>query len=226
MSKRFTDSEKWKDDWFFDLPDTLKLFWIYILDNCDHAGIWKPTKGLVKSFIRAPIDFERVLEEEFKGRVFLLESGKWFIPKFLKFQYPSGLSMDVSTTKGVIIKLKEEKGYERVIELFGKGYITLKDKDKDKDKAKDVVVFKEGGVGETNGSPPHVSFVANFRKTYEGMIGHPFKAGKEQYIIAANLIKNHTLEAVILKAQILGRLCEGRTFLLTSPIWFLARADS
>ena len=40
MAKRFTDNEKWKKRFFKNLEPKYKLLWIYILDDCNHAGIW------------------------------------------------------------------------------------------------------------------------------------------------------------------------------------------
>jgi hypothetical protein len=40
MAKRYTDSEKWKKDFIKTLPAEYKLFWLYLLDECDNAGIW------------------------------------------------------------------------------------------------------------------------------------------------------------------------------------------
>jgi hypothetical protein len=39
MAKRLTDSNKWNDSWFTNLPMDIKLVWIYLLDACDHAGV-------------------------------------------------------------------------------------------------------------------------------------------------------------------------------------------
>ena len=47
MAKRFTDTQKWSEDWYLDLPITYKVFWIYICDNCNHAGIYKPNKRVL-----------------------------------------------------------------------------------------------------------------------------------------------------------------------------------
>jgi len=41
MPKRLTATEKWNDPWFCGLNIEDKLFWIYLCDNCDHAGIYK-----------------------------------------------------------------------------------------------------------------------------------------------------------------------------------------
>lgn len=40
MAKRFTDTEKWKRPWFRSLTMKQKLIWLYLCDDCDHAGIW------------------------------------------------------------------------------------------------------------------------------------------------------------------------------------------
>lgn len=41
MAKRFTDSGKWKKQFIKGLSPKMKLLWFYILDDCDHAGIWE-----------------------------------------------------------------------------------------------------------------------------------------------------------------------------------------
>ena len=39
-SKRFTDSDKYKNPFFRSLPAAYKLFWDYLYHDCNHAGIW------------------------------------------------------------------------------------------------------------------------------------------------------------------------------------------
>jgi hypothetical protein len=41
MAKRLTDTDKWKKPFIKELPVEYKLFWLYILDDCDHAGVWQ-----------------------------------------------------------------------------------------------------------------------------------------------------------------------------------------
>ena len=52
MSKRFTESDKWKNQWFINLPNKYKLFWIYILDDCNHAGVWRVNIELASFIIK------------------------------------------------------------------------------------------------------------------------------------------------------------------------------
>lgn len=86
MAKRLTDSEKWEDPWFLDLPNEYKLLWIYILDKCDHAGIWKINERLVHFCLGFKPDLNSFVAA-CKGRVIILSAEKWHIPKFLTFQY-------------------------------------------------------------------------------------------------------------------------------------------
>jgi len=89
LAKRFTDTEKWRKPFIRNLPGSYKLLWFYILDNCDHAGIWE------KDFEIAQICLGKdmaVCEEDairlFGDRVRVLEGkNKWFVPSFIDFQY-------------------------------------------------------------------------------------------------------------------------------------------
>lgn len=88
MSKRFTDSEKWSDPWFFSLPFKYKLFWIYMLDQCDNVGIYKLNKKLAQFQLGFQIDLKKITEL-FKDRIQLIDSEKILIKKFAEFQYGS-----------------------------------------------------------------------------------------------------------------------------------------
>ena len=87
MSKRFTDTEKWGDPWFRNLLREYQIFWIYMLDNCDTAGIWKVDFELAEFMLKARID-EKEYASVFKDRIRVFSKGeRWFIPKFISFQY-------------------------------------------------------------------------------------------------------------------------------------------
>ena len=107
MAKRFTATDKWDDPWFFSLSDANKLFWLYLLDNCNHAGIWQVNIDLVKfrikSFIYEP--------EVFNGRIVELSKEKWFIRKFVDFQYGE-LNPENRAHASVIGLLTKEGAYK------------------------------------------------------------------------------------------------------------------
>lgn len=146
MAKRFTDSEKWKDPFFENLSKDFKLVWIYLLDDCDHAGIWK--KSIKRLNFSLDTNFtETDLLKQFKDRIIVLNDDKWFIPKFVTFQY--GNDFISSKQKAVLsaIKLLNDNG---LIKELSNGSLTLsipltnpmdtlmdKDTDTDKDKIMD-----------------------------------------------------------------------------------------
>lgn len=84
MAKRMTDTGKWVDGWFCDLPPLDKLFWQFLCDNCDHAGVWKVNLKMVRFMISE--DYTPDLAK-FEDRIKDLGNGRWFVPKFIEFQY-------------------------------------------------------------------------------------------------------------------------------------------
>lgn len=83
MSKRFTDTEKWRDPWFCSLTPPEKLFWVYLLDTCNMAGVWQVNWPLVSFYIPG-FEFK---DEVFAGRIEKLKNDKWYVKKFTDFQY-------------------------------------------------------------------------------------------------------------------------------------------
>jgi hypothetical protein len=109
MAKRLTDSRKWDDDWFLSLPPEFKLLWLYILDKCDHAGIFKVTKNLAEFCLTYKFDW-KVVKETFKDRIVVMEEGLWFVPKFITFQY--GKLNPISRIHAGIIATLQSKGID------------------------------------------------------------------------------------------------------------------
>lgn len=135
MSKRFHSTDIWSEDWFVDLSSEEKHLWFFILDDCDHAGIWKPNKRIFESSIRGQVDLKKCLQKFNVGkvRVQVLDNGRWFVAEFIHFQYGNRLNtknrMHLS-----IIQILESNGVSLtslrpLIEVID----TPKDKDKDKD---------------------------------------------------------------------------------------------
>lgn len=107
MPKRFTATEKWIDPWFCSLIPINKLFWMFLLDNCDHAGMWKVNWPLVKFHIWE----EKIDPSLFGGRIVVINSEKWHIPKFIEFQY--GELNDQNNTHKSVLKILEKEGVLR-----------------------------------------------------------------------------------------------------------------
>ena len=142
MAKRFTDSEKWKDDWYLNLDNDSRIVWQYLLDNCSIAGIIKLSLKHLNFCCNTNLSTES-LEDIFEDR--LIDLGDfYFIPKFISFQYPSGINSNKPAIVGVRKELAKygllDNDYNVI--LNNKIIITndcsiIKDKDMDKDKVKD-----------------------------------------------------------------------------------------
>lgn len=87
LAKRFTDTGKWKKQWFRELPPKMKVAWEYLRDNCDHAGIWD-TDFQDLSFkvgeLVTPLECETYFTDV---RFVKISDDKYFLPGFVVFQY-------------------------------------------------------------------------------------------------------------------------------------------
>jgi len=136
MSKRFTDTCKWKKPFIKGLTAPYKLFWFYILDDCDHAGIWQVEPEVASIRIGFDIDVKEAIKI-FGNRIKVIDEYKWFIPDFILFQYGK-LNPENRAHKSVITILEKFNIKDLISPLQG-----AKDKDKDKDMVKDKDKVKE-----------------------------------------------------------------------------------
>lgn len=87
MAKRFIDTDIFKKRFVKTLQAPYKLLWLYILQDCNHAGIWEVDIDVAQ--IRTGEEFEiSECERVFDEKIIVLDGGsKWFIPSFIEFQY-------------------------------------------------------------------------------------------------------------------------------------------
>ena len=149
MAKRFTDTEKWKKPFIRGLQGAYKLLWLYICDDCDHAGIWQVDMEVAAIRIGEKIDIKEAIKS-FDEKIVIIDKGnKWFIPSFLEFQYPSGLNSDNRAHNSVIILLEKynlriSKNKPLISPSEGSMDMDMvKDMDKDMVKAEKKIKFKE-----------------------------------------------------------------------------------
>ena len=136
MSKRFTDITKWtKNKWFRKLSPRHKLFWLYLLDNCDNVGVWEEDIELASILIDYEYKKDALLNE-FKDKIKIFKSGrKWWIKDFIIFQYGE-LKESHLTNKPHQSYIRNLKKHRLWID-YTKTIQSLKEKDKDIDKDKD-----------------------------------------------------------------------------------------
>lgn len=142
MAKRFTATEIWNEDWFLEMPTEYKLFWYYMLSNCDHAGLYKVN---LRSFCGLnEVKVSSTIALKFfnagKQRIREISESLWLIEDFFVYQYGTTFNWNNRVHESIGELYKRHK-----IELTSiRGLIDLKDRVKDKDKDKE----NKGGVGE------------------------------------------------------------------------------
>ena len=86
MAKRFTETGKWKKKWIRQLDPKYKLFWFYLLDNCDHAGVFDA--DIESASFHIGLEYtEKEILKIFNRKIIPFKKDKWFIPKFVEYQY-------------------------------------------------------------------------------------------------------------------------------------------
>jgi hypothetical protein len=149
MAKRFTDNEKWQDNWFTDLTNDQKIIWIYLLDHCDNAGLWKVNMKNLNYFCSTNISVEDVIST-FNSRLTKIKEDLFFINKFCSFQY--GLDFLNSKNKAVVSAInkliqlgivKDDNGtytlsipYQYPIDSLSENQDTPKEKEKEEEQVK------------------------------------------------------------------------------------------
>lgn len=152
MAKRFIDTELFNDSWYMNLTPEAKLFFIYLITNCDNAGIIDLNIRLaefqtgIKDFRNS---FYTVCAEFGEKRLMNLRENYYFIPNFVRYQYPNGLNSGVKAQQSVVLKLQyfniNPNSLERVNKQFDESYQTPQDKDMYKDIDKDKDIRGSGG---------------------------------------------------------------------------------
>lgn len=134
MAKRFTDSAKWDDPWFAELPSKYKLFYLYLLDECDHAGVWKVNFRKANFMVGETLEPSEV-RRFMSDRVRVIDEAYWHVTKFIKFQYGmlrndrmSLSALAILEKHGLTDLIKETK--EAPSKPLDSPFVGVKDKDK------------------------------------------------------------------------------------------------
>ena len=128
MAKRFLDTNLFRKRWIRELDTDMKLFWVYLLTDCDHAGIWDV--DVERASFQLNVNLREVeILETFNKKIVPFKRDKWFVPKFIEYQYGE-LNDNIRPHQSVIKILEKYKLHKGLINPLK----TLKDKDKAKNK--------------------------------------------------------------------------------------------
>lgn len=143
--KRFTETAKWSDPWFRKLPHTLKIGYLYLLDNVDNAGVIDLDRDLADFQIGVSVDWP-ALEAALGERLQMLPCGKWHLTRFVRFQ--CGELSSASKPHQQVRRLMDLHGIENndqnqsqtdtLPKGYPKGIHTHKEKEKEKETDKDT----------------------------------------------------------------------------------------
>lgn len=116
-----------------------KLLWLYILDECNHAGIWQVDFDVAEIKTGEKLNYDQALKSLGNKIIVFDNNEKWFIPDYIDFQYGE-LNHKNRVHESVIFLLKK---YDLINESLKIKPLTsplegAKDKEKDKDKDKDM----------------------------------------------------------------------------------------
>lgn len=108
--KRFTETNKWRDPWYRNLSSSAKQLWEYLRDNCDAIGLVEIDLSLTSADCGQKINETHIAE--LGDRVQRLSDRRFFLPKFITFQY--GELNSSCPPHRTIIKLVESHNLIRV----------------------------------------------------------------------------------------------------------------
>ena len=135
--KRFIDSDIWKKRWWRNLPPKMKLFYFYMLTQCDHAGMYDVDLELAEFQIGMPVKQSDV-DKYLKNHIEIIKEDKWFLRKFVDFQY--GQLRDTNNAHISVIKILNKYG----INLAANEELTSScSADQDKEQEQNMVKEKE-----------------------------------------------------------------------------------
>jgi hypothetical protein len=183
MAKRFIDTNIFRKDFVRDLEAPYKLLWLYIINECDHAGLWDVEMDVAQARLKLPeLTIENALNQ-FKGKIIVLQNGrKWFIPDFIEFQY--GKLNPENRAHNSVIQILEKYELHKIKPLTSP-LQGCKDKDKDKVKVKEKIKYPElseflqYGIENSN-----IDFKFSIEAKYEQWVDNGWKDGN------GNAIKN------------------------------------
>lgn len=83
--KRFTETDKWKNPKFRSLPDPYKLLYLFLLDECDNAGVVHMDFERFEFILKRSLTLEEI-KENLGDKLHFFGGDKVAIKGFINFQ--------------------------------------------------------------------------------------------------------------------------------------------
>lgn len=118
MAKRFSETDKWSDEWFSSLNPMQKLVFLFMVDKCDNAGFFEINSRLNSFMIGiTEKDYLVAVKGLEKGFLWGKDGKKIWIKKFLLHQKNWPLNETNNAHKQIlnIIELNQKNFEEHII---------------------------------------------------------------------------------------------------------------
>jgi len=146
MKRRYTDADKFEDEWYLSLSNDNRIVWEWILATCSNAGILKKNFKLLNFCCNTNLN-EPGFKEIFSSRVIDCETF-FFIPKFLRFQNPNGINSDKPAVKAIRKEIIEKGLISIIHKSLGNDYLIIAQSYKEKEQEREGEIGKGNGTGE------------------------------------------------------------------------------
>lgn len=83
--KRFTETDKWKNPNFRRLPDPYKLLYLFLLDECDNAGVVHLDFERFEFILKRPVTLKD-LKDNLGDKLHFFAEDKVAVKHFIRFQ--------------------------------------------------------------------------------------------------------------------------------------------
>lgn len=131
MAKRFIDTDLFRKPFMRSLEAPYKALWIYLLCECDHAGVWVVELDVAQMRMGMKLDPAKAIEK-MGGAVIPIDGGrKWYLPDFVPFQY--GSLNPANRVHASALEILTRHGIDPEIKPLASPLEGAKDKDKDKE---------------------------------------------------------------------------------------------
>ena len=108
MTRRFTETGKWKDRWFRGLSPTAKLLWFYVCENCDIAGFWEVDLPAAAWFTGSKLSTLTGALKELDRGLFWDDDYVW-LRNFIYYQNNLPLNPKNNCHAGILNRIHEHK---------------------------------------------------------------------------------------------------------------------
>ena len=118
-----------------------KALWLYLLCECDHAGLWVVELDVAQMRMGMKLDTSKAIEK-MQGAVVEIDGGaRWYLPDFVDFQY--GTLNPANRVHASVLERLQRCGIDPNDTSQNKGLVRPLQGAKDKEKDKDIQERKE-----------------------------------------------------------------------------------